>query len=34
MGLADLLSPPSLDALPAARRREVLDEEGWTLGVR
>ena len=32
-GLAGLLNPPSVAALPADRRRQVLDEEGWTLGV-
>lgn len=32
-GLGRLLDPPSLAALPARRRRAVLDEEGWTLGV-
>ena len=32
-GVAALLDPPSLAALPADRRRQVLDEEGWTLGV-
>ena len=32
-GLAALLDPPSLTGLTSRRRREVLGEEGWTLGV-
>jgi len=32
-GLATLLDPPRLAALSPGRRAEVLDEEGWTLGV-
>ena len=33
VGLARLLDPPSVAALGPRRRNEVLDEEGWTLGV-
>jgi molybdopterin molybdotransferase len=33
-GLAELLDPRSLAALSARRHREILVEEGWTLGVR
>ena len=29
----ELLDPPSVAALGPRRRNEVLDEEGWTLGV-
>jgi molybdopterin molybdotransferase len=33
-GIAELLAPPSLLAEPLRRRRGIVAEEGWTLGVR
>ena len=33
-GVAELLAPPSINGLSRRRRQEIVDEEGWTLGVR
>ncbi len=30
----ELLAPPTIEALPPSRRAEILDEEGWTFGIR
>jgi hypothetical protein len=34
VGRAALLSPRSVEEMGAAERAEILDEEGWTLGIR